>query len=70
MASPTTVAAGRGRVLLPTIIVLAVIVIGFVIFTGFYTDWLWFDSVGETEVFTVTLPTLSLLKTRELVLGV
>ncbi|MGA0010102.1 MAG: UPF0182 family protein [Candidatus Nanopelagicales bacterium] len=57
MASPTTVAAGRGRVLLPTIIVLAVIVIGFVIFTGFYTDWLWFDSVGETEVFTVTLTT-------------
>lgn len=57
MASPTTVAAGRGRVLLPTIIVLAVIVIGFVVFTGFYTDWLWFDSVGETEVFTVTLTT-------------
>ena len=57
MASPTTVAAGRGRVLLPTIIVLAAIVIGFVIFTGFYTDWLWFDSVGETEVFTVTLTT-------------
>ena len=23
----------------------------------FYTDWLWFDSVGETEVFTVTLTT-------------
>jgi uncharacterized membrane protein (UPF0182 family) len=57
MASPTTVSAGRGRVLLPTIIVLAVIVIGFVIFTSFYTDWLWFDSVGETEVFTVTLTT-------------
>jgi uncharacterized membrane protein (UPF0182 family) len=59
MASPTTVAAAprRGRVLLPTIIVLAVIVLGFVIFTGFYTDWLWFDSVGKTEVFTVTLIT-------------
>jgi hypothetical protein len=57
MASPTTVAAGRGRVLLPTIIILAAIVIGFVIFTSFYTDWLWFDSVGETEVFTVTLTT-------------
>jgi uncharacterized membrane protein (UPF0182 family) len=59
MASPTPVAAAprRGRVLLPTIIVLAVIVIGFVIFTSFYTDWLWFDSVGETEVFTVTLIT-------------
>jgi uncharacterized membrane protein (UPF0182 family) len=59
MASPTTVAAAprRGRVLLPTIIVLAVIVLGFVIFTGFYTDWLWFDSVEKTEVFTVTLIT-------------
>ena len=59
MASPTSVAAAprRGRVLLPTIIVLAVIVLGFVIFTGFYTDWLWFDSVDQTEVFTVTLIT-------------
>ena len=59
MASPTSVAAAprRGRVLLPTIIVLAVIVLGFVIFTGFYTDWLWFDSVAKTEVFTVTLTT-------------
>ena len=27
------------------------------IFTGFYTDWLWFDSVDQTEVFTVTLIT-------------
>ena len=59
MASPTSVAAAprRGRVLLPTIIVLGVIVLGFVIFTGFYTDWLWFDSVDQTEVFTVTLIT-------------
>ncbi|MFM1964879.1 MAG: hypothetical protein RL134_604 [Actinomycetota bacterium] len=59
MASPTSVAAAprRGRVLLPTIIILGVIVLGFVIFTGFYTDWLWFDSVGKTEVFTVTLTT-------------
>jgi uncharacterized membrane protein (UPF0182 family) len=44
-------------VLLPTIIVLAAIVIGFVIFTGFYTDWLWFDSVDATEVYTTTLYT-------------
>lgn len=51
----------RGRVLLPTIIVLAVIVIGFVLFTGFYTDWLWFDSVDTTSVFTTTLITRGIL---------
>jgi len=44
-------------VLLPTIIVLVAIVIGFVIFTGFYTDWLWYDSVEATSVYTVTLTT-------------
>ncbi len=47
----------RGRVLLPTIIVLVVIVVGFVIFTGFYTDWLWYESVDATSVYTVTLYT-------------
>lgn len=53
--SPAATAPRRGRVLLPTIIILAAIVIGFVIFTGFYTDWLWFDSVEATEVYTTTL---------------
>ena len=59
MTSPSPVAQAprKGRVLLPTIIVLAVIVIGFVIFTSFYTDWLWFESVAKTEVFTITLTT-------------
>ena len=47
----------RGRVLLPTIIILGAIVIGFVLFTGFYTDWLWFDSVETTSVFTTQLIT-------------
>lgn len=47
--------------LLPTIIVLVAIVIGFVIFTGFYTDWLWFDSVEATSVYTVTLTTRVIL---------
>jgi uncharacterized membrane protein (UPF0182 family) len=47
----------RGGVLLPTIIVLGLIVISFVIFTGFYTDWLWFGSVDKSEVFTTTLIT-------------
>lgn len=55
--SPAATAPRRGRVLLPTIIILAAIVIGFVIFTGFYTDWLWFDSVEATEVYTTTLYT-------------
>lgn len=56
-ATPAAARTRRGRVLLPTIIILAAIVIGFVIFTGFYTDWLWFDSVEATEVYTTTLYT-------------
>lgn len=59
--APAGASPRRGRVLLPTIIVLAVIVIGFVLFTGFYTDWLWYDSVGETEVFSTTLLTRTIL---------
>ena len=63
-ATPTgtaPTAPRRGRVLLPTIIILAAIVIGFVIFTGFYTDWLWFDSVDQTTVYTTTLWTRLML---------
>ena len=41
--------------MLPTIIILVAIVVGFVIFTGFYTDWLWFDSVEATSVYSTTL---------------
>jgi len=47
----------RRGVLLPTLIVLAVLVGAFVIFTGFYTDWLWFASIDKTEVFTTSLLT-------------
>jgi uncharacterized membrane protein (UPF0182 family) len=47
----------RGGVLLPTLIILGVVVLAFVLFTGFYTDWLWFQSVDKTEVFTTTLIT-------------
>ena len=53
--------ARRRRVLLPTIIVLAVLVGAFVLFTGFYTDWLWFVSVDKTEVFTTSLVTRVLM---------
>lgn len=45
----------RGGVLLPTIIALGVIVLLFVVFVGYYSDWLWFDSVGKTEVYTTQL---------------
>ncbi|MDQ1245742.1 MAG: uncharacterized protein QG597_109 [Actinomycetota bacterium] len=48
-------ARSRGRVLIPTLLVLGVIAVLFVIFTGFYTDWLWFQSVEKTSVFTTVL---------------
>lgn len=57
-AYPSSPQAGerrRGGVLLPTIIILAGIVIAFVVFTGFYTEFLWFDSVGKTQVFNIAL---------------
>ncbi len=57
--SPTGSQVRRGGVLLPTLIVLGVIVVGFVLFTGFYTDWLWFQSVEKTTVFTTSLFTRS-----------
>ncbi|MEY4136834.1 MAG: hypothetical protein RL205_962 [Actinomycetota bacterium] len=61
----------RGGVLLPTIIVLGLIVVSFVVFTGFYTDWLWFGSVDKSEVFTTTLVTrLGLFLGFGLVMGV
>ena len=51
----------RGGVLLPTIIVLAAIAVAFVIFTGFYTDWLWFESVAKSQVFTIALVTRGIM---------
>jgi len=47
----------RRSVLIPTIVLLALLVGGFVLFSGYYTDWLWFDSVGKTQVFTISLVT-------------
>ncbi len=41
----------RGRVLVPTILVLSGIVLAFVVFASFYSDWLWFGSVDKTSVF-------------------
>ncbi|HEX7186795.1 MAG TPA: UPF0182 family protein [Actinomycetes bacterium] len=51
----------RSRALLPTLVILGVLLIGFSIFTGFYTDLLWFRSVGYESVFTRTLTAKALL---------
>jgi uncharacterized membrane protein (UPF0182 family) len=61
-SDPTVDVRPRRRgVLLPTLIVLALLVGSFVIFTGFYSDWLWFDSIDKTEVFTTSLITRVLM---------
>jgi uncharacterized membrane protein (UPF0182 family) len=41
----------RRGALLPTIIVVAALVVGLVIFAGVYTDMLWFNQLGYSEVF-------------------
>lgn len=51
----------RGGVLLPTIGVLAALLVSFVLFTGFYTDWLWFTSVDKPQVYTIALVTRGVL---------
>ncbi|MFE0644774.1 UPF0182 family protein [Streptomyces sp. NPDC058877] len=45
----------RARTLLMTLGVLAVLAMAFVMFAGFWTDWLWYRSVKYTSVFTTTL---------------
>ncbi|MGW5422728.1 UPF0182 family membrane protein [Streptomyces sp. NPDC003943] len=45
----------RARTLLMTLGVLAVLGMAFVMFAGFWTDWLWFRSVHYSSVFTTTL---------------
>lgn len=52
---------GRGRVLLPTLAILGAVLVLFVVFTGYYTEFLWFKSVGFTSVFTKQLTTRMLL---------
>ncbi len=49
--------AARGRVLVPTLLILGLLVIGWVVFTSIYTDWLWFSSVEKTQVFRVRVLT-------------
>ncbi|MFD7613344.1 UPF0182 family protein [Streptomyces sp. NPDC059828] len=45
----------RVRTLLMTLGVLAVLAMAFVMFSGFWTDWLWYRSVKYSSVFTTTL---------------
>lgn len=45
----------RGRVIVPTLLVLGVLAVLFLIFVGFYSDLLWFRSVDKTSVFTTQL---------------
>jgi len=59
--SPDAMPRRKGGVLLPTIVILAGIVIAFVIFTGFYTEFLWFDSVDKAQVFNISLFTRAIM---------
>ncbi|MCF3961416.1 UPF0182 family membrane protein [Streptomyces fuscigenes] len=54
---PRTRAGGPSRVraLLLALGVLAVLAMAFVMFSGFWTDWLWYRSVDYASVFTTTL---------------
>ncbi|WP_258024868.1 UPF0182 family membrane protein [Streptomyces bambusae] len=45
----------RARTLLMTLGVLAALGMAFIMFAGFWTDWLWFRSVKYSSVFTTTL---------------
>lgn len=45
----------RARTLLMTLGVLVVLAMAFVMFAGFWTDWLWYRSVHYSSVFTTTL---------------
>src|SRR5690348_11174840 len=49
---PVTVRRHRRRPIILTVVVLVALLIGFSIFTGFWTDRLWFDSLGFGSVFT------------------
>lgn len=51
----------RPRLLLPVLIALGAIVLLFYIFTGIYTDYLWYESVNYTTVFSTVVWTQVLL---------
>ena len=49
--------AQRRSAILPTLIVAAILVVAFAIFTSFWTDWLWYQSLEFGTVFTTMLMT-------------
>ncbi|MFI0483869.1 UPF0182 family protein [Actinomadura sp. 9N215] len=46
---------GRTRLVLPALVALAVLLIGFMVFTATYTNLLWYDSIGFAKVYTTQL---------------
>ncbi|GAA4240694.1 UPF0182 family protein [Actinomadura meridiana] len=46
---------GRTRLVLPTLVVLAVLLAAFMVFTATYTNLLWYDSIGFKKVYTTQL---------------
>src|SRR5690242_7547604 len=52
---------GRPRPLVLTIAVVAVVVVGFSLFAGIWTDKLWFSSLGYSTVFSTLIGTRVLL---------
>jgi len=55
-ADPSSSGVNRkGKVLVPTLAVLGALILLLVIFTGFYTDFLWFESMQNSSVFTTQL---------------
>ena len=52
-----TPARRRRRALLITLLILLFLIVGFTLFSGFWSDWLWFQSVNAGSVFTTQLTT-------------
>ncbi len=52
-----TTKAKRSGALAPTLVILGVLAVVFMIFTTFYTDFLWYSSVDKSSVFTTLLAT-------------
>ncbi|WP_067455337.1 UPF0182 family membrane protein [Actinomadura macra] len=47
--------SGRTRLVLPVLVALAALLIAYLVFTAVYTNWLWYDSVGFSSVYTTQL---------------
>ena len=45
----------RRGALLPTLAILALLLVGFALFAGYYTDWLWYKAAGFTGVYSTQL---------------